>query len=328
MPFWAKKKITNTQDLGRDMLLGIAVGDALGVPVEFKSRFDLEMFPVQEMRGYGSHHQPPGTWSDDSSLTFCLTEELTKGYDLYAIGQSFRKWYYESYWTAHGEVFDIGGTTHNAIERLGIKGMAPELAGGFSEFENGNGSLMRILPLASYTINLPIEERFARAKEVSSITHGHFRSFISCFLYLEFARGLIKGAAPKEAHKALIKTAKGFFEGQDYDYKELGLFDRVLDHGLAKISKEDIRGSGYVIHSLEASIWCLLNSADYKGTVLKAVNLGEDTDTTGAITGGLAGLAYGHKTIPKDWLDTLARKDDILALADKLSLKFAHPEVN
>ncbi len=200
--------------------------------------------------------------------------------------------------------------------------MAPDLAGGFSEFDNGNGSLMRILPLAFYTINLPIEERYARAKEVSSITHAHFRSVMSCFLYLEFAHALMKGASPKEAHSALIKTARGFFRNKDYDHKELGRFDRVLDSKFAKASKSAIRGSGYVLHSLEASIWCLLNTADYKGAVLEAVNLGEDTDTTGAITGGLAGLCYGYESIPEDWLNTLARKEDISDLADRLSQKY------
>lgn len=304
------------------MLLGVAVGDALGVPVEFKSRTELAVFPVTEMTGYGSHNQPPGTWSDDSSMTFCLAEELTKGYDLYAIGQSFRNWYFKGHWTAHGTAFDIGNTTYDALERLSIQGMAPDLAGGFSEFDNGNGSLMRILPLAFYTINLPLEERFARAKEVSSITHAHFRSVMSCFLYLEFAHALMKGARPKEAHRTLIKTAGEFFKNKDYDHKEIARFDRVLDSQFAKVSKSSIRGSGYVLHSLEASIWCLLNTADYKGAVLEAVNLGEDTDTTGAITGGLAGLFYGYEGIPEDWLNTLARKDDISDLADRLSQKY------
>lgn len=307
------------------MLLGIAVGDALGVPVEFKSRTELEIFPVKEMTGYGSHNQPPGTWSDDSSMTFCLAEELTRGYDLHAIGQSFRQWYFQGHWTAHGTAFDIGNTTYDALERLGIQSMAPDLAGGFSEFDNGNGSLMRILPLAFYTINLPIEERFARAKEVSSMTHAHFRSVMSCFLYLELAHELMKGASPKEAHLALIKVAKGFFQGKDYDYKELGQFDRILDSQFAKASKSSIRGSGYVIHSLEASIWCLLNASGYEEAVLKAVNLGEDTDTTGAITGGLAGLYYGYESIPEAWLTALAREEDIMGLADKLSKKYAHP---
>lgn len=306
------------------MLLGIATGDALGVPVEFKSRTEMEVFPVSGMTGYGSHNQPPGTWSDDSSMTLCLAEELTKGYDLYAIGQSFRQWYYQGHWTAHGSAFDIGNTTFDALERLGVKGMAPDLAGGFSEFNNGNGSLMRILPLAIYTINLPIEERYARAKEISSITHAHFRSVMSCFLYLEFAHELIKGAVAKEAHSSLIKTASNFFNGKDYDYKELGRFDRVLDSQFAKESKSSIRGSGYVIHSLEASIWCLLNSEDYQEAVLKAVNLGEDTDTTGAITGGLAGLLYGYGDIPEDWLNVLARKDDIIRLGDQLTEKYTH----
>lgn len=323
MPFWKNKKTNSPRNPGRDMLLGVALGDALGVPAEFKSRTELAVFPITGMMGYGSHNQPAGTWSDDSSLTFCLADELTKDYDLHAIGQSFRYWYYKGLWTAHGTAFDIGNTTYDALERLSIQGMAPDLAGGFSEFNNGNGSLMRILPLAFYTINLPVEERFARAKEVSSITHAHFRSFMSCFLYLEFAHELMKGATPQEAHNALIKTAKGFFKNKDYDLQELSRFDRVLDRRFAKTSKSSIRGSGYVIHSLEASIWCLLNSADFKEAVLKAVNLGEDTDTTGAITGGLAGLFYGYESIPEDWLNTLARKEDISALADRLSKKYA-----
>ncbi|GAB5522450.1 MAG: ADP-ribosylglycohydrolase family protein [Roseivirga sp.] len=324
MPFWKKKKTSDPKNPGRDMLLG--VGDALGVPVEFKSRTELAVFPVTGMTGYSSHNQPPGTWSDDSSLTFCLAEELTKGYDLYAIGQSFRKWYYQGHWTAHGTAFDIGNSTYDALERLSIKDMAPDLAGGFSEFDNGNGSLMRILPLAFYTINLPVEERFARAKEVSSITHAHFRSVMSCFLYLEFAQELMKGANPREAHRALIKTAAEFFKNKDYDHKELGRFDRVLDSQFTKVSKGSIRGSGYVLHSLEASIWCLLNTSDYESAVLQAVNLGEDTDTSGAITGGLAGLFYGYESIPKDWLNTLARAEDISALADRLSQKYAQIE--
>lgn len=285
---------------------------------------ELTMFPVKTMTGHGSHNQPAGTWSDDSSLTFCLAEELLQGYDLHAIGQSFRRWYSQSHWTAHNEVFDIGNSTHEAIERLGVKGMAADLAGGMSEYDNGNGSLMRILPLALYTIDKPLTEGYAIAKAVSSITHAHFRSVMCCSLYLEFAHELIKDASAKSAHKTMIKTAKSFFDQNDFNPKELERFNRVLSPDFAKINKEDIQGSGYVLHSLESSIWCLLNSVDYRTAVLKAVNLGEDTDTTGAITGDLAGLLYGYETIPEDWIITLARKDDIMMLGDKLSQKFAH----
>ena len=139
------------------------------------------------MRGYGTHNHPTGTFSDDSSLTFCLAEALTEGFDLNTIGKNFVMWYTEGYWSAHGEVFDIGNATRQAIYRL-TEGVSPEQAGGKSDKDNGNGSLMRIAPLVFYTADKPIKERFEITKQVSSITHAHIRSVIACFYYLEFAR--------------------------------------------------------------------------------------------------------------------------------------------
>jgi ADP-ribosyl-[dinitrogen reductase] hydrolase len=169
--------------LTKDVLFGVAVGDALGVPVEFKSRQTLQQNPVTDMIGYGTYNLPPGTWSDDSSLTFCLTEALTQDFNLNTIAQNFVKWRNESYWTPHGEVFDIGIATDQAIRRL-ITGTKPELAGGFEVHDNGNGSLMRILPLVFYIKDKEINERYQITKQVSSITHAHIRSVIACFYYL------------------------------------------------------------------------------------------------------------------------------------------------
>ena len=133
-----------------DGLFGLCIGDALGVPVEFTSRDDLKEHPVADMIGYGMYNQPPGTWSDDSSLAFCLAESLCNGYDLNDIASKFVAWYYDNHWTPHGEVFDVGNATSEAIERLKI-GVAPQKAGSCSEYSNGNGSLMRILPLVFVT---------------------------------------------------------------------------------------------------------------------------------------------------------------------------------
>ena len=130
-------------------IMGVCIGDALGVPVEFKKREDLKRVPVTKMLEYMSWNQPKGTWSDDSSLTLCLAEELTKGYDLEKIGQSFVKWNKYGHWTAHGRLFDIGGTTRHALARI-IKGESSRFSGNIFEEDNGNGSLMRILPLAFY----------------------------------------------------------------------------------------------------------------------------------------------------------------------------------
>jgi ADP-ribosylglycohydrolase len=300
-------------------IFGVCVGDALGVPVEFKNRETLKQFPVTKMQEFGSWNQPKGTWSDDSSLTLCLVEELTKGYDLEKIGESFVKWVKYGHWTAHGRLFDIGGTTRHSIARL-IKGESARFSGNIFEEDNGNGSLMRILPLAFYLKDEEnIEKVYQTVKEVSSITHGHFRSVFACFLYVIFAIELIKGKDKKEAYNHIQNAALKFAESQGFNPKEIQLFERILKNDISKYDEDTISSSGYVLHSLEASLWCFLNSESYSEAVLKAVNLGEDTDTTGAITGGIAGVYYGFENIPEEWVSELVRRDDIEKLCKKLN---------
>ena len=298
-------------------IFGVCIGDALGVPVEFKSRETLKRFPVENMQEFGSWNQPKGTWSDDSSLTLCIAEELTKSYDLEKIGQSFVKWNKFGHWTAHGRLFDIGGTTRHSIARL-IKGESARFSGNIFEEDNGNGSLMRTLPLAFYLKDEEnIEKLYQVVKEVSSITHGHFRSVFACFIYVIFAIELIKGKSKKEAYYHTKIVSLKFAENQGFNPKEVQLFDRVLKSDISEYDEDTISSGGYVLHSLEASLWCFLNSESYSEAVLKAVNLGEDTDTTGAITGGIAGIYYGFENIPKEWISVLARKEDIGKLCDK-----------
>lgn len=302
-------------------VFGVCIGDALGVPVEFKSRETLKRFPVENMREFGSWNQPKGTWSDDSSLTLCIAEELTKGYDLEKIGQSFVKWNKFGHWTAHGRLFDIGGTTRHSIARL-IKGETARFSGNIFEEDNGNGSLMRTLPLAFYLKDEEnIEKLYQVVKEVSSITHGHFRSVFACFIYVIFATELIKGKDKKYVYHHTQRIALEFAENQWFNPKEIQLFDRVLKNDISKYDEDTISSGGYVLHSQEASLWCFLNSESYSEAVLKAVNLGEDTDTTGAITGGIAGIYYGFDNIPKEWIDVLVRKEDIEELCIKLEQK-------
>ena len=306
----------------KSVLFGVAVGDALGVPVEFKSRETICRNPVKDMIGYGTYNLLPGTWSDDSSLTFCLAEALTKDFDLNIIGQNFVKWVYESYWTPRGNVFDIGLATRQAIDRL-RKGEQPELAGGFEVSSNGNGSLMRISPLLFYLLDKSINERYEITKQVSSITHGHIRSVIACFYYLEFARQLFEQKDKFEVYKYLQTEITNFLTSLSINPEEISLFDRLLKQNIHELTEENIFSSGYVLHTLEASIWCLLTTDNYKNAVLKAVNLGEDTDTTGAVTGGLAGLLYGLDSIPKNWIKQIARNGEIKNLAERLGDKIA-----
>ncbi|WP_262150097.1 ADP-ribosylglycohydrolase family protein [Chryseobacterium foetidum] len=310
-------------------IFGVCIGDALGVPVEFRSRDELRRSPVTTMRAMGTHRQPAGTWSDDSSLALCLVDSLCVGYDLEDMALKFLQWYNEEIWTPHGSVFDIGIATSQAIRRIS-KGTSPNLCGGTSEFDNGNGSLMRILPLLFYIKDLPIEERFDKVKEVSSITHGHIRSVLACFIYLEFTLEILTGKGKWEAYRIMQETVRDFLDHNPIcSQEEMNKFHRILElkvgeYDLAPLytlQDGEIGSSGYVLASLEASLWCFLTTESYSEAVLKAVNLGDDTDTTGAITGGIAGIYYGFENIPQEWVSDLVRKDDIENLCLKLEKK-------
>ncbi|WP_121809122.1 ADP-ribosylglycohydrolase family protein [Mucilaginibacter kameinonensis] len=313
--------MTNKRSYYKDVLFGVAVGDALGVPVEFKTRSVIAQNPVTDMIGFGTYGQPPGTWSDDSSLTFCLADVLADGYDLQKIANSFAEWLYDEQWTARGEVFDVGIATRAAIERI-VHKVRPDLAGGFDESSNGNGSLMRILPLLFYIKDKPVKERFAIVKEVSSITHGHVRSVIACFYYLEFALKLLTNNDAIVVYREVNMEVASFLKGTTIIHDEIALFDRLLEGNIHELPVNKIQSGGYVLNTLEAAIWCLLTTTNYSEAVLKAVNLGFDTDTTAAVTGGLAGLLYGFERIPEHWVLILARKKDIDDLAKRLADKY------
>jgi ADP-ribosylglycohydrolase len=305
-------------DIIKSALFGIAVGDALGVPHEFSRPDDLRENPVTDMVGYGTYDLPPGTWSDDSSLTFCLAESLCSGFNTDLMGELFVRWYYQDYWTATGEVFDIGIGTRNALYKI-KNGTKAELAGGNGEKDNGNGSLMRILPLVFAIKDLPIEERFECTRQVSSITHGHIRAVMACFYYLEFAKQLIAGKSKFEIYNDLQTALPSFFIKAGIDSAEIAHFDRLLKANITDLPLTEIRSGGYVIETIEACIWCLLTTDNYKDAVLKAVNLGHDTDTTAAVTGGLVGLLYGFDGIPKEWVEKMARVEEIEELSRNLS---------
>lgn len=297
-------------------LMGLCVGDALGVPVEFTTRKELVTSPVTTMQGYGTWNVPPGTWSDDSSLTFCLAECLCTGFSLEAIANSFSRWYNEAYWTPHGKVFDIGNTTFVAIKSL-QQGTPPLKAGGTNERSNGNGSLMRILPMAYYHKTLSFLELIQRVHQVSCITHAHLRSQIACGIYISIAICLLQGFDLKSAYSQGLHNIQTIYSTTEYT-TEMPHFERVLSGEIVNLSVDSVRSSGYVIDTLEAALWCLLNSSCYAEAVLKAVNLGSDTDTTAAVTGGLAGIYYGLENIPAEWVNQIARKQDIINLAARL----------
>jgi ADP-ribosylglycohydrolase len=303
-----KAEKTNGVYAVSSLLLGLTVGDALGVPWEFRPRGS---FLCEGMSGYGSHNQPPGTWSDDTSLALCLADSLSRGFNLDDIVRNFVRWYDEAAFTAHGTVFDIGISTAKAIGRL-KSGTAPDKAGCAGVNENGNGSLMRIAPLVFYLAGKPETERFKITKAVSSITHAHPWSVAACFIYLEYMRELIGGAGKLMAYANLRANFRDDFSFISADV--LGKFARILREDIRTFPESGIKSGGFVVDTLKAAFWCFLTTDSYQDAVLKAVNLGDDTDTTAAVTGALAGLAYGLERIPADWLETLAASKDIRRL--------------
>ena len=321
---------TTAASTARAALLGLSVGDALGVPVEFQSRAGLRLNPVVGMRGYGAHHQPVGTWSDDSSLTFCLVETLVRpgglsgAPDLADFARRSINWLEYSYWTATNVTFDVGRTTRAAIQRL-QQGVAPAAAGLSLDRDNGNGALMRILPLVFHDTwraeSLNLDACWALTESVASVTHGHPRSTLGCLIYLLVARELLAGHSPAAAYEHMRSIIRPWLQGGSIPMAvvEERHYEEVLNGTLPDLAEDRIGSSGYVVHTLGAALWCLFKHDTYAATVLAAVNLGEDTDTTGAVVGGLAGLVYGEAAIPAEWLAVLARRADIEALAQRLA---------
>ena len=313
-------------------ILGLAVADALGVPVEFMSREQIVKNPVTDMREYGTHNQPKGTWSDDSSMVFATMDSLAKvnAVDYKDLMERFVKWAWDGEYTPFGEVFDIGISTSRAILAYG-KGTEPLNCGGIGERENGNGSLMRILPVCLYLLDrkqnvcMSDDEVIQIIHNVSALTHAHIRSQMACSMYYFCVKAIVKGL---EKEKTDLKSSlqKGLDQGFSYyrrdfrNYAELDNYSRLMDlEKFGSLAENEIRSSGYVVSTLEAAIWCLLNTDSYKEAVLKAVNLGDDTDTVGAVTGGLAGLYYGIDAIPAEWLECLQKREWIEKLISDVS---------
>lgn len=292
-------------------LFGFCVGDMLGVPVEFSSRGERDLDPVRELRAHGTYYQPFGTWSDDTSLTLCLVEAFCSENPFERLAQNMVGFLEQGMFTPKGEVFDVGIGTSEAIRRIQA-GIIPTAAGGRSESNNGNGSLMRILPLAYIADRCDANALINMVFDVSAFTHGHIRSQLACVLYTVFASGILHGYGKRGALEKMFSFAKSYLI--DPYTKEMNNFRRVLSGELFTASRYSIRSTGYVVDTLEAALWSFLTTNSYRDAVLRAVNLGGDTDTIAAITGGLAGMFYGYEGIPSSWIQNIIGKEEIAGL--------------
>lgn len=306
----------NNEELVNNSILGFVVGDALGVPIEFNSRNYLKDNPLKEMIGYGSHSVPEGTWSDDTSMMLATMDSVIekKEINYNDIMKKFCDWYMDSKYTATGVTFDIGISTRKALNKF-YQGVPALECGGKGEYDNGNGSLMRMLPIVlySYYKNYSLIEETKLINNCSSLTHANEISKLGCKIYSDYVKFLLDGKSKEQALEELstIEYKKNYSE---YSIEK---YERILNCKISHLMVNDIKSTGFIVDTLEASIWSILKTDTYKDAVLSAVNLGEDTDTIGAITGSMAGIIYGNQNIPKEWLEKIKNKEYLDTIINK-----------
>ena len=293
-------------------LLGLAVGDAVGTTLEFKERGTFE--PIDDMVGGGPFNLKPGQWTDDTSMALCLATSLIErnGFDANDQMGRYCRWWHEGYLSSTGECFDIGNTINDALQRFEVTGNP--YAGSTDPFAAGNGSIMRLAPVPMYYArNMDAAEH--HAAESSRTTHGAVECVDACRLLSRILVRALHGEPKADVLRA--------------DAGRPGFADRV-----AAIARGDYRGkptneihgTGYVVHSLEAALWAFESTANFGDAILAAANLGDDADTTAAICGQVAGAFYGDQAIPARWLDRLAMRKDITSLADYLRAHVEHDD--
>ena len=302
-------------------IYGLIIGDAMGVPVEFGTREERENNPIKDMTGYGTYNQPEGTWSDDSSMVLATLASIKdKGkIDYKDIMYRFHDWCMYGEYTPFGEVFDIGIATSRAVMKYS-NGAKPLESGGKTEWDNGNGSLMRILPVCLYlfeqqkSLNISDDEVIDMVHNCSALTHAHIRSQLACGIYYFLVKAVIeKDGEITERLQIGIDNAFRYYRLNTG--VEISSYNRIISlFEFKDIPEENIKSTGYVVDTLEAALWCLLNTSSYREAILKAVNLGNDTDTIAAVTGGVAGIFYGYENIPDKWKSQIQRKDLIESL--------------
>lgn len=296
-------------------IIGHAVGDAMGFPTEFSKREELLKNPVLEMIDSPDVGLPAGSWSDDTAMEIATIDSFIhkKCFDYKDIMDRWVKWINESEYTSTGVTFDIGRTCLKAIKKY-CNGSAPLQCGSTSINENGNGSLMRILPVAlyAYTRNLDDISIQRLTDEMSSLTHAHEVSRLGCYIYMQLVICLLKGYEKEDAYRYVQDL-----DYSSYNVNSINLYTRILDGQIEGQILDDIKSTGYIVDTLECVLWIFMNARNYKEAIIASTNIGGDTDTIGAIVGSMAGIYYGIDSIPSKWLDKLQRKEYLVELTSK-----------
>ncbi|OGP64050.1 MAG: ADP-ribosylglycohydrolase [Deltaproteobacteria bacterium RBG_13_47_9] len=295
----------------RGSLLGLAVGDALGTTLEFKAPGTFA--PIKDIIGDGPFHLKPGEWTDDTSMALCLAESLIecKGFDPLDQLERYLRWYRESHLSSTGTCFDIGGTTSSALLRF--ERTREPYCGPADPNSAGNGSIMRLAPVPLYYASNP-KEAIERSGESSRTTHGAQTAIDACRYLGALIVGAVNGVSKEDLLSDYYTPILGYWKNNPLASE----IDQVASGSFKWKKPPEVRGTGYVVESLEAALWAFYHSNSFKDGCLKAVNLGDDADTTGAVYGQLAGAYYGEKGIPDSWRLKLAHRDLIESFADRL----------
>ena len=302
----------------KDSVLGFAIGDAMGVPVEFKKREELIEKPVTTMLEGGVHKMPKGVWSDDTSLVLATMDSMIKsqGIDYKDMADRFCMFMEKGEYTATGKVFDIGDTIRKALNRYLYEIPDPLKCGGKGLYDNGNGSLMRMLPIALYAHynNLTDKEVFSLVKNTSSITHANDVSILGCFIYVLYVMFILNGKDKFASYNMIKYYDYTIF----FDEDTIEFYNRLLKTNIAKIRIEDLKSEGYIVYTLETVLWVVLNCESFAESIVGAINLGGDTDTIGALTGSITGILYKTDMIPENWtLENRKLLDNIISEFEK-----------
>ena len=294
----------DTIDRFRGCLIVLAVGDAVGTTVEFQRRGSFQ--PLTDMAGGGPLGLQPGQWTDDTSMALCLAASLVEArtFDPRDQMERYCRWYEQGYMSSTGKCFDIGNTTRTALMRYRHSG--DPFSGSNDTFSAGNGSIMRLAPVALFYFPELAQMR-QYAAESSRTTHGAQECLEACRLLAEILYRALMGMDKRE----IVSNAS---------------LDGILTQALRDIAQgsyinkreSEIKGSGYVVKSLEAALWCFWKTGSFREAILTAANLGDDADTTAAICGQVAGVYYGESGIPTSWMERLAKREDIRKFAEDL----------
>lgn len=292
-------------------LLGLAVGDALGTTLEFHPAGSFA--PLTDMVGGGPFELAPGEWTDDTSMALCLAESLveTGGFDPLDQLHRYLRWYRQGHFSVKSHCFDIGGTTRAALERFERTG--DPLAGSPDPRSAGNGSIMRLAPVPIAFAHDPATA-VRLAGESSRTTHGA-RACVDACRYLG---GLIVGALRGVPKETLLEPRFTPDPGGWGEAPMVAEVDAVAAGSFLRKRPPEIRGTGYVVESLEAALWAFASTDTFRDGALAAVNLGDDADSTGAVYGQLAGAYYGKDAIPRSWREVLAMRAAIENFASSL----------